>query len=162
VGGTCQYNCSSDERLKKNIEPLTGAVDRLLRLRGVTFEWRKPEAQGNDEGGPQIGFIAQDVEKVDPRWVGQDRDGYKTLTIQQTQFNALTVESVRTLKERADKADADLAAIKKENDELRTRFDLANLPNAGYRWPNGAPWAVAGALLSYVWATRRKQIAKQS
>ncbi len=86
---------NSDARLKKNVKPMVGAMDQLLQLKGVTFQWIDPAKHG-DQTGIQRGFIAQDVEKVFPDWVGVDRDGFKTLSVQQVE--ALEVESIRTLK----------------------------------------------------------------
>jgi hypothetical protein len=105
--GLCVAGCVSDERLKKNIAPLKGALDALLKLRGVTFEWKDPKAQGPNQGVTQTGFIAQEVEKLHPEWVGHDDKGFRTLTLQPSQIGALEVESIR--------------ALKIENDELRTR-----------------------------------------
>jgi hypothetical protein len=34
------WGSSSDIRLKQNVQPLAGALDKLLRLRGVCFEWK--------------------------------------------------------------------------------------------------------------------------
>jgi hypothetical protein len=62
------FTIFSDARLKKDIKPLEGALDRLLQLRGVTFEWKEPEKHANMTGR-QRGFIAQEVEKVMPEWV---------------------------------------------------------------------------------------------
>jgi hypothetical protein len=81
VSGTiCNPTCSSDVRLKSNVRPLAGAVDQLLQLHGVTFEWKNPSEQGG-RTGTQRGFIAQEVEKVFPAWVGEDAKGFKTLNI---------------------------------------------------------------------------------
>ncbi|MDD5320320.1 MAG: tail fiber domain-containing protein [Methylococcales bacterium] len=85
----------SDVKLKKNIEPLTGALNKLLQLRGVCFEWREPEKMGN-LSGTQMGLVAQEVEKVFPEWVGTGPDGYRELTIRG--FEALTIEALRELK----------------------------------------------------------------
>lgn len=102
--GCTAFTNNSDSRLKKNIEPLSGALDRLLRLRGVTFEWKDPSEHGNHTG-LQRGFIAQEVEKVLPEWVGVDDKGFKTLNL--TGIEPMVVESLRTLKQ--------------ENDALRDR-----------------------------------------
>ncbi len=100
--GCTAFTNNSDRRLKKNVEPMKGALDTLLKLQGVTFEWKDPKEHG-DHQGTQRGFIAQDVEKVIPEWVGVDSKGFKTLNL--TGIEAMTVESVR--------------ALKAENDELR-------------------------------------------
>jgi hypothetical protein len=89
------WSASSDARLKKNVTLLKGALGKLLQLRGVSFEWKKPEEQGNLRG-PQMGLIAQEVEEVLPEWVDTDPMGYKTLTVRG--FEALTVEAFRELK----------------------------------------------------------------
>jgi hypothetical protein len=86
---------SSDRRLKKNIQPLNGALENLLKLHGRTYEWNEPEKHGNLTG-IQMGLIAQEVENVFPEWIGTDSDGYKTLSIRG--FEALTVEALRELK----------------------------------------------------------------
>jgi hypothetical protein len=112
ANGACRYGaCSlSDERLKKNIKPLAGALDSLLQLKGVTFDWKDPEKQlGERDRGHQTGFIAQDVQKAFPTWVQENPDGFKTLDIPAKQVTALTVESIRELKA--------------ENDKLRARVD---------------------------------------
>lgn len=91
-GGVC---CPSDLRLKQKVEPLAGALSRLLGLRGVTFEWKEPEKHANRRG-TQIGMIAQEVEQVFPDWVDTDPQGFKTLSYRG--FEALAVESLRELK----------------------------------------------------------------
>jgi hypothetical protein len=92
-GGT--WTDPSDKRLKRNIEPLANVLNKLLQLRGVRFEWQEPEKMGNLVG-PQLGLIAQEVEKVFPEWVSTGPEGYKELTIRG--FEALTIEALRELK----------------------------------------------------------------
>jgi hypothetical protein len=89
------FTINSDARLKTNIKPLEGALDRLMQLKGVTYEWKNP-AEHDNMRDTQRGFIAQDVEKVFPEWVGTDDKGFKTLTTRG--LEAMVVESLRTLK----------------------------------------------------------------
>jgi hypothetical protein len=110
---TCGSGCTSDERLKNNIAPLKGSLDRLLQLKGVSFEWKDPTEHKFEVGhgaGTQIGFIAQQVESVFPNWVDDDgykaKDGVTYRTMDLRQIEALEVESIRELKA--------------ENDELRS------------------------------------------
>ncbi len=69
----------SDYRLKKNIEPIESALDKVLSMTGVNFEWKSKE-EGNDHfaggTGKRIGLIAQDVEKVVPEVVFQEGEYY--------------------------------------------------------------------------------------
>jgi hypothetical protein len=102
--GGGSWTSSSDRRLKKNVTPFkAGVLDSLLKLRGVSYEWKEPEKFGNQTGA-QIGLIADEVEKVFPDWVGVDAQGYKTLTIRG--FEALTIEALRE--------------VQQTNDELKT------------------------------------------
>jgi hypothetical protein len=106
---------SSDRRLKKNIEPLSGALDRLLQLRSVTYEYIDPAAI-HEPTGTQIGFIAQEVEPLFPNWVGEKADGMKFVAVKG--FESLTVQALREL--RAEK-DAEIAALKKKITALEAR-----------------------------------------
>jgi hypothetical protein len=90
------YHCgSSDERLKKDVTQLTGVKERILKLRGVSFNWKNPDAIGRNQTGMQRGFIAQEVEKIFPEWVSENEAGTKVLTIPPDQFFALMVETAR-------------------------------------------------------------------
>jgi hypothetical protein len=106
----------SDIRLKKNVNDLHGALDRLLRLRSVTFEYNEPEKIG-EPAGVRTGFIAQEVETVFPDWVGTKTDGFKYVS--PTGFESLAVQAIREL--RAEK-DAEIAALKAANAALEAKL----------------------------------------
>ncbi|GIV41030.1 MAG: hypothetical protein KatS3mg034_0340 [Vicingaceae bacterium] len=63
------YNVS-DERLKKNIQPLTNALSKVLSLQSITYQYNT-DLFKSSEGDEKIyyGFIAQSVEKVIPEIV---------------------------------------------------------------------------------------------
>jgi len=90
---------------------LTGALERMLALRGVAFEWKNPASHG-DLTGKQMGMIGQEVAKVFPEWVSEDSAGMKLLSIRG--FEALTVEAVRELK-------AENTLLDRKNKELEER-----------------------------------------
>jgi hypothetical protein len=84
VNGNIQYTGSltqiSDARYKTNIAIFGDALDAVLHLRGVTFNFKRDEFKNlHFASGRQIGFIAQEVEKVLPEVVSRDRDGYKSV-----------------------------------------------------------------------------------
>jgi hypothetical protein len=66
---------NSDERLKKNIEPLSNALSRMLKINGYTYNW-KDTLRGSDL---QIGFLAQEVEAQFPELVATDEEGIKSV-----------------------------------------------------------------------------------
>ena len=105
----------SDARLKKNIAELDVPLDTLLALRGRRFEYIDPEAAMSDPG-ERIGFVAQEVQAVLPRWVRADRDGI--LSVVPTGFDALVVEAVREMKQAHD---AEVAELRELLTSLRAR-----------------------------------------
>ena len=71
---TGTVNASSDISLKDNITPIPNAIDKVLQIRGVTFN------RNDIEDNPrQAGIIAQEVEKVLPEVVSEDKDGIKSV-----------------------------------------------------------------------------------
>ncbi len=117
-GGT--WSVASDARLKKDVSTLQGSLDRLLALHGVNFSYRDDAPANLAAPGAQIGFIAQEVEKVFPQWIAE-RDGYKTIGIRG--FEALTVEALRDLRRESAVIDtaqsAELEKLRAENAALR-------------------------------------------
>lgn len=105
--GGGSWAVASDSRLKKNVHSLDHALDRLLRLRGVRFQYNDPTAI-NELPGVQTGMIAQEVEQVFPNWVDSGAGGYKHVTFRG--FEALTVEALRELREEKDSSVATLEA----------------------------------------------------
>ena len=111
--GGGSWAASSDARLKTNVQPLGRALDQMLALKGVTFEYAHPDS-GMHPAGTFSGFIAQDVEKVFPTWIGHDNSGY--LTVGPQGFEALTVEALRELKTSQDDR---VAKLERDNADLR-------------------------------------------
>jgi len=67
----------SDERLKKDIVDFTYSIDDFKKYKPRKFNWKNPELHQNEEN--VIGFIAQELETVDNRFVYStqhtDKDG---------------------------------------------------------------------------------------
>ena len=70
------FGSFSDERLKENIEPLSSQLDNILALKPSEFDFK-----GYTDGmGHQIGFIAQDMQKVYPDVISEGEDGILMIT----------------------------------------------------------------------------------
>jgi Chaperone of endosialidase len=121
--GSCTGNsCTSDVRLKQNVKPLTGALDTLLQLKGVTFEWKNPE-EHNNHTGTQAGIIAQDVEKVMPQWVGENKKGFKTVDPDARTMLGMTVEAFREVNDRLKVVETENDALKKQAAKQQVQLD---------------------------------------
>jgi len=64
---TVSYTTSSDYRLKENIVPMTGALDKVLQLKPVTYTWKQDGLNGQ-------GFIAHELQAVVPDAVVGEKD----------------------------------------------------------------------------------------
>lgn len=80
------FNTTSDARLKTNVETLTGSLDKVKGLRGVSFDWKATHV-------PDIGFLAQEVEEVLPELVNIDDAG--TLSVKYSNIVAVLVEAIK-------------------------------------------------------------------
>ncbi len=106
--GGGSWAVSSDARLKTDVIPLSGALDRLLQLNSVEYTYRNTDA-AKRPAGRHIGFIAQEVAEVFPAWVSTDDEGF--LAVAPQGFEALTVEGLRELQAENATLRASLAAL---------------------------------------------------
>jgi hypothetical protein len=83
---------SSDKNLKTNITPIENALDKVLSLEGVEFDFISGVNCGYLKKH-QIGLIAQDVKKVIPEVVGKNNDG--TLGVSYQHLVAVLVEAIK-------------------------------------------------------------------
>jgi hypothetical protein len=119
ASGSASWDVISDRRLKSKIAPIENALDRLLLLRGVTFEYERdamPDGVALPRG-QQTGFVAQDVQKVFPDWVGATDDG--TLFVGERGTTALMVEALRELEARNAQLEARLARLERSAERTR-------------------------------------------
>lgn len=115
-GGSWAVYC--DPRLKHDIHPMTGTLDKLLSLHGYSFEYNTDAvASGRGLPGRQIGLMADEVERVFPDWISLNDEGYRSVTERAT--TALMIESLRDLRQ---EKDAQIAVLKRENRDLAERL----------------------------------------
>jgi hypothetical protein len=131
-GGTDPWSISSDLRLKKDIEPLTGALDLVLQLRGVRYQWREPAEReiGRDlrltVGRPQLGFIAQEVENVLPAMVDRPKQEGGTYALRETVLLPVLVEAIKEQQQQ-------IEDLRHEINALRTRTEASLTTGAAQR-----------------------------
>jgi hypothetical protein len=66
-GSSTSYNTSSDYRLKENVLPMTGALDKVSQLKPCTYTWKFDGSAGQ-------GFIAHELQAIVPDAVHGEKD----------------------------------------------------------------------------------------
>lgn len=84
---------SSDKRLKDNIKPIEGALDKVCKLGGYEFDWN---AKQDVYEGHDIGVIAQEVEAVFPELVTDRDNGFKAVKYEK--LVPALIEAIKELK----------------------------------------------------------------
>ncbi len=86
---------TSDIRYKRNIASLENSLDDVLKLRGVSYDFRVDEyPRWKFSSKHQVGLIAQEVEKVYPQVVETDKEGFKSVN-----YQALVSPIIEAIKE---------------------------------------------------------------
>lgn len=109
---------SSDARFKKNVSKIENALANVLKLEGVTYNWKQDEFPERNFG-PQteIGVIAQEIEKIYPELVSSDAEGYKAV-----QYSHLVPVLIEAIKEQQ----ATINQLENSNDKFKAALDVSN------------------------------------
>jgi hypothetical protein len=114
VGNMTAYGSTSDIRLKENIATIENPLDKVLKLRGVTFNYK-------EDGSKSTGLIAQELEKVLPEVVYETEDindpDNKFLAVRYGNVVGLLVEAIKELK-------AEIEELKKDSHPPKGLHDL--------------------------------------
>jgi hypothetical protein len=87
----------SSRRWKQNITPIEGALDKVLRLQGVSFDW-------TTDGRHDLGLIAEEVGEVLPELVTYD--GADASSLDYARLVAVLIEAVKEQQERIEALEA--------------------------------------------------------
>jgi hypothetical protein len=87
----------SDRRLKTDIEPITNALPKVMRMQGVHYK-----RNDVDDAKEQIGVIAQDMETIIPEVVLTADDEMQTKSVDYGKLCAVLIESIKELKAEID------------------------------------------------------------
>ncbi len=94
----------SSRRFKTDIETLEGALQKVLRLRGVSFDWK--------EGGRHdIGLIAEEVGTVVPEVVAYEPNGTDARSVDYARLVALLIEALKEQQKEIDALQASVTAL---------------------------------------------------
>jgi len=84
----------SDERLKEDIQPIVGGLEKVMQLQGVSYKRNDVE-----NAKTQIGVIAQQVESILPEVVLTADDEMGTKSVDYSKMTAVLIEAVKELKQ---------------------------------------------------------------
>lgn len=106
------FIANSDYRLKKNIVTIspTDALNKVLSLRGVTYEWNDDKTGMNRPEGTQLGFVAQEIQEVFPDKVTKDKQGY--LQTAYGDYDPIVFQAIKALNDKIEKLENENAALK--------------------------------------------------
>jgi hypothetical protein len=99
AGGDIVSSSSSDKRQKTNIKKLDNALDKVLTLDGVEYDWNELAA-AHRIGKHDVGVIAQQVEEVLPDAVEHRENGM--MAVRYERIIPLLIESIKELKSEID------------------------------------------------------------
>ena len=85
----------SARELKSEIKDLTSPMAKLNALRPVTYNWKASDTKASGWKSEEIGFIADEVQKVVPQIVATSPDG-KAQGIDYSKLTALLTQAVKT------------------------------------------------------------------
>ncbi len=99
------FNTTSDKKLKTDLLRIEGALDKIEKLNGYTFNWLE---EYNEDRTRQIGLLADEVYEVQPELItkrhvslGERREEIKLLDY--SKVTALLLEGIKELTERVTK-----------------------------------------------------------
>lgn len=113
-GGTqVNYNTSSDYRLKDNIVPMTGALEKVSQLKPCTYTWKLDGSAGQ-------GFIAHELQSVFPDAVHGEKDAVDSngnvipQGIDQSKLVATLVAAIQELNSKIELQAIEIVALKQK------------------------------------------------
>jgi hypothetical protein len=98
---------ASTMRIKTNIETLESPLDKITKLRGVSYNLKENKQ-------PSIGMIAEEVEQIFPELVSKDEDG-KAAAMSYGRMTAVLLEAIKELKQEVDELRQENIYIKDMN-----------------------------------------------
>lgn len=100
-------NTSSDSSLKENVQPITHGLNEILQLNPVSFNWINTEEHGNQR---EIGFLAQEVQKIIPEVIGVNSGG--TLSLDYPKIVAVLTKAIQELNAKIDSQVLEISKLK--------------------------------------------------
>lgn len=108
------WDTFSSRRWKTNIQTIQGALEKVERLRGVSFDWK-------EKGGHDIGLIAEEVGEVVPEVVSYEENGKDAMGLDYARLTAVLIEAVKEQQSQIRELKAELEELKAGRSETTSR-----------------------------------------
>ena len=103
------YGSESSIRWKRNIEEIDGALDKVMTLRGVYFDWDEEHGGQHD-----MGFIAEEVGQVIPEIVGYEPDGVYATGVDYGAITPMLVQAIKEQQRQIEELKVQIAELRKK------------------------------------------------
>ena len=108
------YEWFSSIRFKENVVPIDNALEKVMKLQGVYFNWKK-DFRPNDRNR-KMGLILEEVQPIVPEVVLPAKDGKKPEVLAYPNLVALLIEAIK-------EQQGEIVKQQKQIDELKQRID---------------------------------------
>lgn len=106
-GAGIDYGTSSSIRWKENIKPIDNALENVLALQGVYYDWK--EDYGGQHG---MGMIAEEVGKIIPEIVSYEENGVDATGIDYGHLTPVLVEAIKEQQKQIEKLQEEIEILK--------------------------------------------------
>ena len=97
-----EFDALSDINFKENVQTVDNALDKVISLRGVSFDWKESKK-------PSFGVIAQELEQVFPELV----HGESPKAVNYNGLVGILIESIKDMKQEIVSLNEDIQSLKK-------------------------------------------------
>ena len=98
----------SSRRWKKNIQTLDGALEKVMRLRGVSYDWKADDKH-------DIGLIAEEVGEVIPEVVIYEANGVDAKSVDYARLVSVLIEAVKEQQKTIDELKSEVGELKAQS-----------------------------------------------
>jgi hypothetical protein len=110
------WNIYSSIRWKENISPIDQALEKVLSLRGVYFDWKESHKR-------DMGMIAEEVGKVIPEVVSYEENGDNAEAMDYARLSALLVEAIKEQQQTINQQQHAIQEHKEEIELLKAKLE---------------------------------------
>lgn len=114
----------SDARLKRSVIPIEDALDKVIKLNGVSFRWDRNYLEYKKDlktktVSRSIGFIAQEVEKIVPEVISTDKIDNFDFEIKKVDYGQMVALLTEAIKEQQ----TQIESLKEEIKDLKSQLN---------------------------------------